>query len=73
MTPVSEIDRTIVVPLITNVMLTIVMAIEVRVLTMIAETITGRDVANHPQSQSIVRVIPPNIRSEIEEFHVVYP
>ena len=47
------------------------MAIDVRVLTMIAETITGKDVANLPQSQSIARVIPPNIRSEMEEFHVV--
>ena len=68
---VSGIDGTIVDPLITNLILTIMMAIDVRVLTMIAETVTGKDVANLPQSQSIARVIPPNIRSEMEEFHVV--
>ena len=72
MTPVSEIDKTTVVPLITNVMLTIMTAVNVGVLTMIAETITGRDVGNLPQSQSITKVVHQNIRSEIEEFHVVY-
>ena len=61
------------VPLITNLMLTIMTAIDVRVLTMIAETIEGRDIANFPQSQSIARVVPQNIRSEIEEFDIVYP
>ena len=71
-TLVSEIDETIVVPLIANIMLTIVMAIDVRVLTMITGTVTGRDKANLPQSQSAARVIPENTRSETEEFHVVY-
>ena len=72
-TLVSEIDRTVVDPLIANIMLTIMMAIDIGVLNMIAETVTGTNVANLPQIQSIGRVIPPNIRSEIEEFHVLYP
>ena len=72
MTLVSEIDETIVVPLIVNVMLTIVTAIDIRVLAMIAEIITEKDIANLLQNQSVDRAVSLNIRSEIEDLKISF-
>ena len=55
-----------------NVMLTIMTAADLRVLILTTGTITERDVANLLQSRNAARVVSQNIRSEIEEFQVVY-
>ena len=69
---VSEIDETVVVPLIINLMLTVMTAINIRVLTMIAETITEKDVANPLQNQTVVKAILPNIWSEVEDLTISF-
>ena len=53
MRPVSEIGETVVVPLIVDIMLTVLTAIDVGVLAMIAETIVAEDIADSPQSKGM--------------------